>query len=132
MENLELKATAKTPQVLFNAQTGVMIIKGRAIPLESEDFWGPVLKWFYAYATDPLKKTKFVFDMEYFNISSSKQILFLLHKLNDMMEVGFDLDIDWKYPKGDVEMREAGNDFSCMVNIPFNFIENEEYMAEAV
>jgi hypothetical protein len=132
MEKLELKATAKTPEVLFNAQSGVMIIKGRAIPLETEEFWGPVLKWFYAYATDPKPQTKFIFDMEYFNISSSKQILFLLHKLNDLLEVGFDVDIEWRYSKGDVEMKEAGSDFSCMVNIPIAMIETESTLAEAV
>ena len=132
MENLEFKATAKTPQVNFDAITGVMIIKGRAIPSESEDFWGPVLKWFYAYATDPQPRTKFIFDMEYFNISSSKQILFLMHKLNDLLEVGFEVDIEWRYPKGDVEMKEAGSDFSCMVNIPIRFVESEESLATAV
>ena len=132
MENLEFKATAKTPEVNFNAETGVMIVRGRAIPLESEEFWAPVLKWFYAYATDPQPKTKFIFDMEYFNISSSKKILFLLHKLNDMLEVGFAVDIDWRYPKGDIEMKEAGSDFSCMVNIPINFVETEGALAHAV
>tara|TARA_B100000508_G_C11465884_1_gene282574 strand:+ start:59484 stop:59882 length:399 start_codon:yes stop_codon:yes gene_type:complete len=132
MENLELKSTPRTPEILFNATTGEMIIRGRAIPLESEEFWAPVLKWFYAYATDPQQKTRFVFDMEYFNISSSKKILFLLHKLNDLLEVGFDVDIEWRYPKGDIEMKEAGSDFSCMVNIPIRFVETEESLATAV
>lgn len=132
MEKLELKATAKTPEVLFNAETGEMIIKGRAIPLETEEFWGPVLKWFYAYATDPQPCTKFIFDMEYFNISSSKQILFLLHKLNDLLEVDFKVDIEWRYAKGDVEMKEAGSDFSCMVNLPIAMVETQEALAEAV
>lgn len=132
MEKLDLNATPKTPKVSFNAQTGVMLLKGRAIPMESEDFWGPVVKWFYAYATDPKPCTKFIFEMEYFNISSSKQILFLLHKLNDLLEVGFEVVIEWRYPKGDIEMKEAGNDFSCMVNIPFTFVETEEALATAV
>lgn len=132
MENLDLKATAKTPAVSFNAETGEMLIKGRAIPMESETFWAPVLKWFYAYATDPKPHTHFVFDMEYFNISSSKQILFLLHKLNDLVEVGFDVDIDWRFQKGDIEMKEAGSDFSCVVDVPIRLVETEPTLAEAV
>ncbi|MDX1651687.1 MAG: DUF1987 domain-containing protein [Brumimicrobium sp.] len=125
MENLELKATAKTPLISFSAETGKMIIQGRAIPDNSEDFWKPVLQWFYAYSTDPQPVTLMVFDMEYFNISSSKPILFLLHKMNDLMEDGREVKIEWRYPKGDQDMLETGNDYSTMVKIPFTFKESE-------
>ena len=80
MEKLVINPTVKTPFVDFDAQTGVMLIQGRSIPQDSETFWEPILKWFYAYAVQPAKETQFIFDLEYFNISSSKRILFLLYK----------------------------------------------------
>lgn len=125
MEKLELQATAKTPYILLNNESGKMLIQGRSIPDNAEDFWQPILQWFYAYASDPLSSTVFIFDMEYFNISSSKPVLFLLHKMNDLMEAGKDVKIEWRYPKGDDEMLEMGNDYSCMVKIPFEFKESE-------
>lgn len=123
MEKFELEATAKTPYVYFNGQSGEMIIRGRAISEPEEDFWAPVLKWFYAYATDCNSSTKITFDLDYFNISSSKQILFLLHKLNDLYEEGNDVSVVWKYADDDLEMKESGFDFSCVVNVPFEFVE---------
>ena len=121
MEEFELKASAQTPYIHFNAQSGEMIIQGRAISQPDEDFWAPVLKWFYAYATAPHKTTHVTFNLEYFNISSSKQILFLLHKLNDLLEEGHDVQVEWRYAEDDMEMKESGFDFSCVVNVPFEF-----------
>ncbi|PWH86377.1 DUF1987 domain-containing protein [Brumimicrobium oceani] len=121
MEKFELKASAHTPYIHFNAQSGEMIIQGRSISQPDEDFWAPVLKWFYAYAAAPHKTTHVIFNLEYFNISSSKQILFLLHKLNDLLEEGHDVHVEWRYTEDDLEMKESGFDFSCVVNVPFEF-----------
>ena len=121
MEVLEKKATADTPYINFNSESGAMLIQGRAIPQNADEFWAPVLKWFYAYSSTPNTKTELIFNMEYFNISTSKQILFLLHKINDLFEKGHDAVVVWRYTKEDLEMKEAGFDFSCVVNVPFKF-----------
>lgn len=121
MEVLERLATPNTPYVNFDAVHGQMIISGRTIPNPADEFWAPLLKWFYAYSTAPKRITKFIFDMEYFNNASSKKILFLLHKMNDLLENGFDISVEWRYSEDDPEMKEAGHDFSCVVNVPFHF-----------
>jgi hypothetical protein len=121
MEILEKTATADTPYINFNADSGSMLIQGRAIPQPADEFWAPILKWFYAYSSAPRSKTELIFNMEYFNISTSKQILFLLHKMNDLFDKGHDVVVVWKYAKDDSEMKEAGFDFSCVVNVPFEF-----------
>ncbi|HLW29656.1 MAG TPA: DUF1987 domain-containing protein [Brumimicrobium sp.] len=121
MEILEKSASADTPYINFNAESGSMLIQGRAIPQNAEEFWAPILKWFYAYSSSPHSKTILVFNMEYFNNSTSKQFLFLLDKMNDLYENGHDVVVIWKYAKEDIEMKEAGFDFSCVVNVPFEF-----------
>src|SRR5690554_3816018 len=123
MEKFEITATAKIPYIHLDALSGEMIIEGRAIAQSEDDFWAPVLKWFYAYSTAPNVSTRFIFNLEYFNIYSSKQILFLLHKLNDIYEEGFNVKVIWKYSIEDLEMKESGFDFSCVVNVPFEFEE---------
>ncbi|RFC53780.1 DUF1987 domain-containing protein [Brumimicrobium aurantiacum] len=121
MKEFELEASAKTPKINFNAQTGKMLIEGRAISEPEDGFWEPVLKWFYAYATTPYSMTQITFNLDYFNISSSKQILFLLYKLNEIHESGLETEVIWKFSNDDFEMKEAGLDFSCVVNVPFQF-----------
>lgn len=125
MEKLVVYATVKTPLIDFNAQTGVMLIQGRSIPQDSELFWEPILKWFYAYAVEPAPRTHFIFDLEYFNISSSKRILFLLYKMAEMHDLEFDISVEWRCQDGDIDMREVGNDYACMVNVPFNIVDTQ-------
>jgi hypothetical protein len=125
MEKLLIDPSVKTPFVDFNAQTGEMIIQGRSIPQDSESFWEPILKWFYAYAVQPAQETNFIFDLEYFNISSSKRILFLLYKMAEMHENNFKINVEWRCKDGDIDMREVGNDYACMVNLPFKIVNSQ-------
>ena len=126
MENLELIATAHTPAIDFNSSTGLMRIKGRCIPDAPDEFWMPVLNWFESYLLEPIENTVFRIDLEYFNISSSKRILFLLYKLNELAEAGRSVRVEWRYKDSDEDMLEVGQDFACMVKVPFDFVEYKE------
>lgn len=126
MENLYVDATSKTPEIGFNALTGEMVIKGRCIPDEPDGFWLPVLNWFESYLMNPQEKTVFKIDLEYFNISSSKRILFLLYKLNELAENGKEVCVQWHYRNSDEDMFEVGQDYAYMVKVPFEFIEYSE------
>jgi hypothetical protein len=123
MENLFIEATVKTPFVSLNQETGAMLIQGRSIPQDAELFWDPILKWFYAYAVRPAQTTHFIFDFEYFNISSSKRVLFLLYKLAEMHGNGIVVSVEWRCQDGDPDMREVANDYKCMVDVPFRIVD---------
>lgn len=116
------EATLQTPSISF-LTNGVMEIKGRAIPDNPEPFWGDALAWFDKYAEEPRQVTVFKIDLEYFNISSSKRILFLLYKLNEIVERGFEAKVEWYYRKADEDMYEVGQDYAFMVKVPFEFKE---------
>lgn len=124
MDRLEQLATAKTPYICFEATTGILQIEGRSIPEAAEDFWAPFLKWVYAYCSQPCAETKLICNLEYFNNTSTKQILFILHKLDELFEKGNKVLVEWNYSKEDDEMKEVGFDLSCMVNFPFTFRPN--------
>lgn len=121
MEVLLLEATAQTPFIQFDALNGKMEIKGRSIPDSPDDFWLPVLNWFESYILNPSKQTVFHINLDYFNISSSKRILFLLYKLNEMIENGLDVKVEWHYRETDEDMYEVGQDYAYMVKVPFIF-----------
>lgn len=131
MEKLFLEATVQTPQIDFDPKTGLMQIKGRAIPDNPDDFWLPILNWFESYLLSPSESTVFKIDLDYFNISSSKRILVLLYKLNELSDEGQTVNVQWHYRKSDEDMFEVGQDLAYMVRVPFEFVETEEVLAIA-
>ena len=121
MNKLFIQPTALTPLIDFNGDSGEMIIKGRSIPDSPDDFWFPVLSWFEAYLLAPNKDTNFSIDLEYFNVTSSKRILALLYKLNELSDEGKGVNVNWFYREGDEDMYEVGQDYAYMVKVPFKF-----------
>ena len=122
MEEIFLLATDKSPGLTFR-KNGILEIVGKSIPENAEDFFAPVLKWLESYVENPAPKTLLSINLEYFNIASSKRILFILYKLNDLVAKNIDVKVKWIYDDQDEDMFEVGQDYAFMVKIPFEFIE---------
>jgi hypothetical protein len=123
MNDLIIQPTAQTPLINFSCDSGIMEIKGRSIPDHPDEFWLPVLNWFESYLLMVQNPTIVKIDLEYFNISSSKRILFLLYKLNELIDTGNDVRVEWFYRHSDEDMYEVGQDYAYMVRVPFEFKE---------
>ncbi len=132
MKSLIIESTDKTPKVVLDPENGLFEIIGKSIPTDAETFYGPILEWIEGYAKRPNNKTEIVLNLEFFNISSSKRILFLLYKLNEMIEKGYEVNIKWYYSENDDEMYEVGQDYAFMVNVPFEFVDYESTMPQLV
>ena len=126
MNILSREASTETPMIHFNPDNGLMEIKGRAIPKDSDDYWMPILSWFESYIQNPNEETTIKIYLDYFNISSSKRILFLLYKLNELAENGKKVCVIWQYREEDEDMFEVGQDYAYMVKVPFEFVELNE------
>jgi hypothetical protein len=122
MKPLYINETAKTPGINFDPDAGIFSIKGKSIPDNAEDFYSVVLNWFDDYIVRPNAITEISIDLEYFNISSSKRLLFLLYKLNDLNSGKNDARVKWMYNQDDEDMYEVGQDYAFMVKVPFDFI----------
>jgi len=121
MNKLFIEPSAHTPLIDFDGDTGLMLIKGRSIPDSPDEFWFQVLSWFEAYLLAPSQITSFNIDLEYFNVTSSKRILALLYKLNELADEGNEVNVNWFYRDGDEDMFEVGQDYAYMVKVPFSF-----------
>ena len=117
MEILNLESAEHTPNVILNKKNGIFEISGRSLPEDSAKFYRPVLEWIEAYAAEPNPSTEFVFKLEYFNTASSKLILDVLSALEDIKG----MKIIWYFYDDDEDMEEAGEEFSELVEIPFEF-----------
>ena len=122
MEALRIPATIKTPEVLFDPTNKVFEIKGKSIPDNAELFYADVLSWFDDYVANPSEDTVLKIDLEYFNISSSKRLLFLLYKLSELADKNMNVKVLWYHNESDEDMFEVGQDYAFMVKVPFDFI----------
>ncbi len=126
MKDLKLEGSAKTPSVLFLAQEGKLELKGRSIPENSIEFYKPLLVWLDIYGTDPQEQTTVDMKLEYFNTSSSKCILDLFKKLEDINRGNTQINVNWFFEEDDEDMEEAGEDYQAIINLPFTMIEVDE------
>ena len=128
METLTIQGTAKTPTVEMNVDSGIIEIKGRSIPENSIDFYRPIVEWIDKYADSAAPETKVNIQLEYFNTSSSKCILDVFKKLEQVFKKNGDkgVVINWFYEEDDEDMLEAGEDYQSILKIPFKMIEIED------
>ncbi len=125
MKKFTKGGTAKTPEVLFDAENGSLKIKGRSIPENSIEFYKPIMEWLDNYSSNPCPSTDVNIQLEYFNTSSSKCILDIFKKLERLENAKDKVSINWHYESDDEDMMEAGEDYQSLIDIPFNMIEIE-------
>lgn len=117
MEIINLEGTEDTPKIVLDKANGIFEISGRSLPEDAAEFYSPILEWLEKYNASPNGATNFMFKLEYFNTASSKLILDILSKLEDIQGA----NVIWFYHEDDEDMEEAGEEFSELVDIPFEF-----------
>ncbi|MFW5657081.1 MAG: DUF1987 domain-containing protein [Bacteroidota bacterium] len=122
MDVIKIKGTEDTPTIILDTEREIFEISGRSLPEDVAVFYDPVLNWLDEYAESPNEKTEFTFKLTYFNTASSKLLLDILLKLEELRENGNDVKILWYYPEEDEDMQEAGEEFNEIVDIPFEHI----------
>ncbi|MCC6840326.1 MAG: DUF1987 domain-containing protein [Flavobacteriales bacterium] len=126
MTDIQLEGTPKTPTVHFDGGSGLLQLRGRSIPENSIEFYKPLIEWIDQYARSPKATTQLRVQLEYFNTSSSKCILDLFKKLEQLRNAGNDVQVLWHYEVDDEDMLEAGEDYQAIINLPFTMIQVEE------
>ncbi|MGM0498561.1 MAG: DUF1987 domain-containing protein [Bacteroidota bacterium] len=124
-ETFYVEATQSTPAIKLDKENSKIEMSGRSLPENVKEFYEPVINWLNDYVKAPNDKTKIVLNFEYFNTASSKMIMDILEKLKEIQEQGKEIDVDWCYIEEDDDMLEAGEDYSEITEVPFNFISYE-------
>lgn len=125
MENLIINGEAKTPTIKFDYENGELLISGRSIPENSVEFYEPIIAWLDEYKSSKGSALKIDIKLEYFNTSSSKCILDLFKKLEELKEADKEIGINWYFESDDEDMEEAGQDFQAIINLPMELISVE-------
>ena len=127
MEDINIEGSPKTPEVRFSAAEGRFAISGRSIPENSVEFYSSILNWLDQYSESPKPTTVMDVKLEYFNTSSSKCILDVFKKLENIKKSGNEVSVNWFYESDDEDMLEAGEDYDAIIDIPFDMKEVEGF-----
>ena len=123
MEHLVIAKTDDTPEIDFNPGTKELKISGRSLPEDVTTFYAPVLEWLDELEETTIGELKFIVNLEYFNTASSKLILDILMKFEDIHSGGSNsIEIIWNFDKRDTDMEEAAEEYSELVEVPFQII----------
>ena len=122
MEPLIIEATDETPQINLNPNTNQFYFGGKSLPEDVRNFYTPVLNWIDEFTTTCRNNTIVEFKMDYFNTASSKIILDILLKLETIHLDGKGLTIKWLYKNKDIDMKDAGDEYAEIVEVPFEHI----------
>lgn len=118
-----LEPTEESPGVVLDAQAGRFEISGKSYPEDAVAFYQPIFRWLKKYSENPNPQTEVSFKLLYFNTASQKLFLDLLLILDRMVEAGKEVSIDWYYDEEDESMRDAGDEFANLLDVPIRLHE---------
>ncbi|MEN9443511.1 MAG: hypothetical protein RIS47_401 [Bacteroidota bacterium] len=125
MEIFKAQGTDDTPEVVLDPNSGKFKITGKSFSEDVAGFFEPILDWLDLYAKHPNKKTEVELKLVYFNSASSKLLLDILLKLEEMVSAGFEVLVKWHYAEDDEDMQDAGEEYADIVEVPFEHISYE-------
>ncbi len=126
MRIIKFKAENYLPGITLDRENGKFEITGKTCPENALSFYQPILDWLDEYADNPLEETVFDFRLTYYNTVSSKIIMMILVRLEEILEEGNDVKVRWFYPEGDEDIQESGEEYAELVNIEFEMIPYDE------
>jgi hypothetical protein len=123
MENIFIEGSEIyfTPEVNFNAATGICEIAGESYLEETYAFYDPLYKWLKEYVINK-KPLTFNIKLRYMNTSSSKCMLVMLKILKNYQDDGGKVTVNWFIDKEDDDMQEEVEDILRETEMPINSI----------
>jgi hypothetical protein len=124
MDKLYIEQTKGTPQVDFNPDTGILILKGQSYPENAFKFYEPIFKWTEEFLEQVHGQItiEIDFSLPYINSSSSKCIMMLLDKFEDVFNEGKKVTINWYYDEDNESSFECAEEFKEDLTLPFNIL----------
>ncbi|HBX49831.1 MAG: nuclear pore complex subunit [Bacteroidetes bacterium RIFOXYA12_FULL_35_11] len=123
METIEIVGTNKSPFVKFDAEVGLIEIKGRSAIENTIEFYKPLVEWISLYRSSPKASTEIKIYLEYFNTATSKCLTDLFKEIDALFKDGYQVNFNWYYE--DEDILESGQDYQSFLKVPFNMVELE-------
>lgn len=111
MKDFYIPATSMSPEIDFRFSDHILNIKGESYPENAAAFYGEILNQLALYLASPgQKKIEVNVELRYFNSSSTKILLKLFEMLNDAVDAGNAVVLNWYHDEDDDTILEFGED----------------------
>ncbi len=118
MTAINIAATSSTPEVDYNILNEVQRITGVSTPVDSVEFYSPMINWINQNVGSLKSGCVFEFELNYFNSSSMKALVWLLQQIEEMILAGNAWTIRWVIVEDDEFMEEAAEAMQTLLEVP--------------
>jgi hypothetical protein len=122
MNPLIISASAESPSVIFNGESGSFVVSGKSYPENVNDFYKPLFEYLDLYKKAPKDKTILEFNWIYFNTATSKIIMKLILNLKEFKGLNKSVEVRWCCKSTDELMIEKGEEIKELIDIDFKII----------
>jgi len=132
MEILNIEPTNLSPAIRFIPELNDFSITGMSAPEDVRSLYYPVIEWIDKFNGELIRGEYKIFsetnpltlkiDLRYFNSASAKFLLDILLELKKIRESGPPFVVEWYYEEDDIDMKEAGEDISELVEMELKYI----------
>lgn len=127
MENLKIKGTNRSPDIFFDPENNLLEIKGKSYSASISEYYIPVFSWLRQYLGQlGDQHCRVNVELAYFNSSSSKVLTEFFLLLEEAVNQGKNISVNWIYDKEDEDNLEYGEEFQEeLKTLPFNLIQKQ-------
>ena len=118
---IHILPTDNTPEFLCSSE-GTIKIRGRGLFGNKTEVNDQIMNWIDKYLSNPAEITYVIIAFEYLNSFSTKILVSILRKLQQVILQSEKLVIQWYYEEDDQDILERGEYISLTFNIPIEFI----------
>lgn len=123
MDNLYIHPTDYTPEIVFDADSGILRIEGESYHEQSTVFYQPIISWLQQYLSQTDRIVEIHFKISYFNTLTSRRFIEILELFEGYDEKNKgQVKIFWHYNSSDVDMLESGKEFANETYLAFDFV----------
>lgn len=122
MDEIKIKGTEVSPEVIFNPVENKFSISGWSRPESPSKFYAPIKRWITEYGSKYLKDQVFEFKIAYFNTPSARTLKDILDMLDKVYKGGVKFSINWYY-EDEGAKEEFEYEFAQGLQIPIQFIQ---------
>ncbi|MCU0434894.1 MAG: DUF1987 domain-containing protein [Bacteroidia bacterium] len=120
---LHIPETRSTPEIHFDADNDIYLIRGRSIPPDASSFFYPLDKWVEALAaTGSARPVNIRIRLEHLNTGTIRSLLTIFSKLLRVREKGTQVNFEWYYNEEDEDLVDKGEEMSLILDVPFRYI----------
>ena len=116
---MRIAPTKHTPLVDVDEKDWKVMISGVSIPENAYLHFKPLEDLLNTLSPDKVETVGFTFRLEYMNTLSSKAFLDYLRTVKDQKQIP--ITVMWEYFSDDEEMKDHGETFSEIIDIPFQY-----------